>query len=95
MSGIRVAAFSKYFGIGALCSVVVCARHCAYSLSKSSQDIQQQCASISRFADHAKALEDFVEVSGLSIEKLTRESGDLLSTSAATRPRRRVEYLYP
>ncbi|CAC9478476.1 hypothetical protein LDHU3_17.1510:CDS1 [Leishmania donovani] len=70
MSGVRVAAFSKYFAIGALCAALVCARHSAFLVADDSLQFQRVCTSVARYADEAAALEEYVESQGLSIAKI-------------------------
>ncbi|CAJ1021038.1 hypothetical protein IOCL2690_000279600 [Leishmania lindenbergi] len=70
MSGVRVAAFGKYFTIGALCAVLVCARHNAFLVAVDSLKFQHTCEAVARYADEASALEEYVESQGLSIAKI-------------------------
>ncbi|KPI85828.1 hypothetical protein ABL78_5109 [Leptomonas seymouri] len=70
MSGIRVAAFSKYFGIGALCAVVMCARNGACLIAEDAQRFQRTCERVARYADEATALEEYIASHGLSIAKM-------------------------
>ncbi|KPA76226.1 hypothetical protein ABB37_07973 [Leptomonas pyrrhocoris] len=81
MSGIRVAAFSKYFAIGGLCAVVVCARHGAYLIAEDSHHFQHTCERVSRYADEATALEEYIASNGLSIAKM-QASMDLVWPAA-------------
>ncbi|KAG5508231.1 hypothetical protein JKF63_05487 [Porcisia hertigi] len=70
MSGVQIAAFSKYFAIGGLCAVLCCARHSAFLIADDSQRFQGLCSSVARYADAATALEEYVESKGLSIAKI-------------------------
>lgn len=65
-----MAAFSKYFAIGGLTAVVVCARHSAFLIADDSQRFQQVCGSVARYADEAAALEEYVATKGVSIAAL-------------------------
>ncbi|KAK7197388.1 hypothetical protein NESM_000686700 [Novymonas esmeraldas] len=73
MSGVRVAAFSKYFAVGGLCAVLLCARHSAFLVADDSLRFQRVCSSVARYADEATALEEYVESTGLSLSAI--ESG--------------------
>ncbi|KAG5503838.1 hypothetical protein JIQ42_07355 [Leishmania sp. Namibia] len=70
MSGARVAAFSKYFAVGGLCAVLVCARHSAFLIADDSLQFQRVCANVARYATEATALEEYLESKGLSIAKI-------------------------
>jgi hypothetical protein len=70
MSGIRVAAFSKYFAIGGLCAAVMCARNGAYLIAEDSQRFQHTCERVARYADEATALEEYITSNGLSIAEV-------------------------
>lgn len=103
MSGVRLAAFSKYFAVGVLCSVVVCGRHCAYMVTSGSRAVQDHCASIGRYADTAEALEAYVEASGYSITKLTaqrlhqsqKDAAAAKKRGASARVGQKAEYVFP
>ena len=70
MSGIRVAAFSKYFAVGGLCAAVLCARNGAYLIAEDSEQFQRTCERVAGYADEATALEQYIMSNGLSFAKI-------------------------
>lgn len=70
MSGLRVAAFSKYFAFGSLCAVVMFARNAAYQIAEDSEKFQQTCGRVARYADQATSLEEYITSKGLSLKQI-------------------------
>lgn len=60
MSGLRVAAFSKYFAMGMLCTSVVCGRHAAYLSTANTEQVGSYYDSIARYAESVIAMEDYL-----------------------------------
>lgn len=69
MSG-RIATFSTSFALGAIATAVLCARHCAYIVSESSNEVQQQYELIARHAKEVRALQDFMCSKGYTLEAM-------------------------